>query len=432
MNYHNYYVNQIEIDPKVLNYIHEVQEDVLPYFNKIAERAEYHQARILDVLARHRISQRHFIGTSGYGYGDEGRDALDLVFRDVFGGEDALVRPQWVSGTHVISDSLFALLRPGSTLLSISGEPYDTQHDVIGKKNDPLSGSLKDWNVNYRQIDLTGEGNINIETVKKELQDPTIKVVFIQRSKGYSTRKSLTSEEIGNTIDQIKRIRSDVYVLVDNCYGEFTEDMEPSNAGADLVVGSLIKNPGGGLASTGAYAVGTRKAIEQLSNRLTSPGIGRDVGAFPSGYVNFYQGLFMAPHIVAEALKGALLVGRIFDKLGYDTYPHWTERRSDIIQSIAFRSSDELISFCQAVQSASPVEGHVVPYPWEMPGYDHPVIMAAGTFIQGASIELSADAPVKEPYTAFLQGGLTYAHVKLAMMKVITRMKKEGYIQLSG
>ncbi|HHY82804.1 MAG TPA: hypothetical protein GX505_09025 [Clostridiales bacterium] len=398
-------------------------------FAAIEDRAEFHQARILEVFARHKISLRHFIGTSGYGYGDDGRDCLDLVFRDVFGGEDALVRPQWVSGTHVLSDSLFALLRPGDTLLSVTGEPYDTLHDVIGIK-ETVPGSLREWKINYRQIELNPQGTIDLEEVKKALSDSEIKAVLIQKSRGYGIRRSLTYEEIESAVNLIKNIREDVSVLVDNCYGEFTEDREPSSTLADLTVGSLIKNPGGGLAPTGAYAVGTKKAIELLSYRLTSPGIGREVGSFPYGYGYFYQGLFLAPHTVGEALKGAILAGKIFDKLGYRTFPHWSEYRSDIIQSIEFNTSEELIAFCQAVQSASPIEGHVVPYPWDMPGYDHQVIMAAGTFVQGASIELSADAPVKKPYVAYMQGGLTYAHVKIALMKVLSRMQKEGYIQL--
>ena len=429
MNYQNYYLNNAGIHPKTLQFVNKAQEDVLPEFSKIEERAQYHQSRILDVFTRHRVSQRHFAGTSGYGYGDDGRDTLDLVFRDLFDCEDALVRPQWVSGTHVISDSLYALLQPGDTLLSISGEPYDTLHDVIGIKKS-VPGSLREWNVNYKQIELTSKGSFNQAEIKKQLTDSTVKVVLIQRSKGYSTRRSLTTREIGENIEFIKKLRKDVFVLVDNCYGEFTEDKEPSSTKADLVVGSLIKNPGGGLAPTGAYATGTTKAIHLLSHRLTSPGIGREVGSFPSGYQYFYQGLFLAPHTVAQALKGAILSGRIFNELGYHTFPHWSEYRSDIIQSIEFHSAEELISFCQAIQSASPVEGHVVPYPWDMPGYDHQVIMAAGAFVQGASIELSADAPIKKPYIAYLQGGLTYAHVKLAMMKVLSVMQKEGTIQL--
>ena len=429
MDYKKFYLEKAGVHPKILDFINRAQEEVKHMFAAIEDRAEFHQARILEVFARHKISLRHFIGTSGYGYGDDGRDCLDLVFRDVFGGEDALVRPQWVSGTHVLSDSLFALLRPGDTLLSVTGEPYDTLHDVIGIK-ETVPGSLREWKINYRQIELNPQGTIDLEEVKKALSDSEIKAVLIQKSRGYGIRRSLTYEEIESAVNLIKNIREDVSVLVDNCYGEFTEDREPSSTLADLTVGSLIKNPGGGLAPTGAYAVGTKKAIELLSYRLTSPGIGREVGSFPYGYGYFYQGLFLAPHTVGEALKGAILAGKIFDKLGYRTFPHWSEYRSDIIQSIEFNTSEELIAFCQAVQSASPIEGHVVPYPWDMPGYDHQVIMAAGTFVQGASIELSADAPVKKPYVAYMQGGLTYAHVKIALMKVLSRMQKEGYIQL--
>ncbi|MGI6141848.1 MAG: aminotransferase class I/II-fold pyridoxal phosphate-dependent enzyme [Caldicoprobacterales bacterium] len=428
MNYQNHYLNEEGIHPGALKLISEAHEDVKHLFYEIEERAQYHQSRILNIFAKHRVSQRHFTGTTGYGYGDDGRDTLDLVFKDLFECEDALVRPQWVSGTHVISDGLFALLRPGDTILSITGEPYDTLHDVIGIKK-CVSGSLKEWKVNYRQIELTSQGSINHKEIEKELKDSSVKIILIQRSKGYSTRRSLTTKEIGESIDFIKQLRTDVFVLVDNCYGEFTEDREPSSTKADLVVGSLIKNPGGGLAPTGAYAAGTREAIRLLSYRLTSPGIGREVGSNPAGYQYYYQGLFMAPHIVAEALKGAILSAGVFDRLKYGTFPHWAERRSDIIQSIEFNSSEELIAYCRAIQSASPVEGYVVPFPWEMPGYDHQVIMAAGTFVQGSSIELSADAPIKKPYIAYMQGGLTYAHVKIALMRVLTAMQKEGYIQ---
>ncbi|HCS75469.1 MAG TPA: hypothetical protein DIW17_16545 [Clostridiales bacterium] len=429
-NYTDFYLEDTNIHPKSLSMVNEAQTELRVIFEGIDERAEYHQARILKVFNKHRISQRHFTGTSGYGYGDDGRDALDLVYQDLFGGEDALVRPQWVSGTHVISDALFALLRPGETLLSITGVPYDTLHDVIGIK-DAVPGSLRDWKIDYRQIELLPDGNININEVKNELVDPKVKTILIQRSMGYSTRKTLSVSKIAAVIDEIKVIRNDVFVLVDNCYGEFTEDKEPSMTQADLTVGSLIKNPGGGLAPTGAYAVGTAEAISLLEKRLTSPGMGRELGSFPSGYGYFYQGLFMAPHTVAEALKGAVLAGKVFDGLGYKVRPHWKEgSRSDIIQSIEFTSSEQLISFCQTIQTVSPIDSYVVPYPWDMPGYDHQVIMAAGTFIQGASIELSADAPIKKPYVAYLQGGLTYAHVKLAIMKVLSVMLKEGFVQL--
>lgn len=427
-NFH-YYTDIMKIDPRVIAIIESAQEEVQTLFREVDEIAEYHQARILQTFIKHQISQRHFIGTTGYGYGDDGRDTLDRVYRDIFGSEDALVRPQWVSGTHVLGDSLFALLRPGDTLLSVTGQPYDTLNDVIGAKM-PTSGSLKEWGVNYKEIALLSEGELDLIRIKESLSDPNIKVVFIQRSRGYGWRKSLSVKYISYIIKFVKQIRPNILTIVDNCYGEFTEECEPSSVGADLMVGSLIKNPGGGLAPTGAYAVGTSYAIKLLSQRLTSPSIGREVGSFPYGYQMFYQGLFLAPHIVGQAIKGATLVGRVFDQLGYSVLPKWDDHRSDIIQSIKFTSSEELITFCQAIQSASPVDGHVVPYPWDMPGYDHQVIMAAGTFIQGASIELSADAPIKEPYIVYLQGGLTYAHVKLAIMKVLTRMHKEGYIIL--
>lgn len=427
MNIDSYYYDILKIDQQVFDYVNTAHREVKDLFDSIERRAEFHQARILKTFNDHQVSQRHFTGTTGYGYGDDGRDTLDKVYRDVFGSEDALVRPQWVSGTHVLSDSLFALLRPGNTMLSITGRPYDTLNDVIGCEGN-TQGSLKEWNVSYREIPLMSDGAVNLESVAAALADKSVKLVFIQRSRGYSWRKSLSVEYLAHIIAEVKKIRSDVFVMVDNCYGEFTEEFEPSAAGADLTVGSLIKNPGGGLAPTGAYAAGTEKAIELLSQRLTSPGIGREVGGYANGYSLFYQGLFMAPHIVGEALKGMVLAGMVFEGLGYKVLPRWDESRSDVIQSIEFRTDEELIAFCQAVQSASPIDGHVTPYPWDMPGYNHEVIMAAGTFIQGASIELSADAPIKEPYIAYLQGGLTFAHVKLAIMKVLTRLKNKGFI----
>jgi len=313
--------------------------------------------------------------------------------------------------------------------MSITGSPYDTLSEVIGHHK-PSPGSLAEWGVNYIELPLNRDYSVDIEKMEEVLTSRKIRLILIQRSRGYGWRPSLSVSCIREIVGRIREVSPNTLVMTDNCYGEFTEKEEPSGAGVDLTVGSLIKNPGGGLAPTGAYAAGTSEAIEQLSYRLTSPGIGREVGANPHGYAAFYQGLFMGPHIVCQALKGSALAGLVFERLGYDTLPGWNEPRYDVIQSIRFKTADELIAFCQAVQSASPVDGHVVPYPWDMPGYDHQVIMAAGTFVQGASIELTADAPIKEPYIAYLQGGLTYAHVKIALMYVLTRMMKSGYITI--
>lgn len=418
------------IPQKVAKFVQEAHEGIKAMFEPIDELREYHQARILKFMGQYQVSQRHFYPSTGYGYGDEGRDTLDKLYAAVFGGEDALVRPHWVSGTHVISDCLFALTRPGDVILSITGKPYDTLEQVIGMGNDPSDGSLAEWGVGYKQVDLTPQGDIDIPTVLSLLDDPRIKLVLIQRSRGYSLRPSLSVKQIQKALRDIKSKRSDVFVVVDNCYGEFTEELEPCHVGADIAVGSLIKNPGGGLAPTGGYAVGTSRAIEKLSYRLTYPGTGREVGSYAASYTPFYQGLFLAPHVVGEALKGAMLMAKAFEKLGYETSPRWDEVRYDIIQAIHLRSAEELIAFCQAIQSASPVDSHVLPYPWDMPGYRHQVIMAAGTFVQGASIELSADAPLKPPYVVYLQGGLTYEHVKLALMKVLAQMYRKGFISL--
>lgn len=415
------------IDENTSDLVISAHNDVTKYFDSHDLLAEYHQARLLYAMNECKISARHFAPTSGYGYGDEGRDMLDKLFASVFGGQEAIVRVQWASATHALNDCMFAMLRPGEAMLSVTGKPYDTLDKTIGSGNYAI-GSLKDWGIDYYQTDLTSDGNIDLSKAEIFLDNEKIKLVLIQRSGGYSRRPSVTIEKMRHTIDFIKSKRPDICVLVDNCYGEFTEKEEPCHAGADLAVGSLIKNPGGGLAPTGAYAVGTTQSIERLSYTFTTPGLGKEIGSYAASYTPFYQGLFLAPHTVSQAIKGAVLTARVFESLGYNVFPRPQDSRSDIIQSIDFNCADELIAFCQAIQAASPVDGHVVPYPWDMPGYSHKVIMAAGTFVQGASIELSADAPIKEPYIAFMQGGLTYAHVKIALMRVVQSLKRQGYI----
>lgn len=416
------------IDENTYELVISAHNDVTKYFDIHEHLAVYHQARLLDAMSECKISGRHFAPTSGYGYGDEGRDMLDRLFASVFGGEDAIVRVQWASATHAINDCMFAMLRPGDAMLSITGKPYDTLDKTIGSGDLCACGSLKDWGIGYYQTDLTPDGSIDLSKVATFLDVEKIKLILIQRSGGYSCRPSITIEKMQYAITSIKSKRPDICVLVDNCYGEFTESKEPCHAGADLSVGSLIKNPGGGLAPTGAYAVGTKQAIERLSYTFTTPGLGKDIGSYAASYTPFYQGLFLAPHVVSQAIKGAILTAKVFESLGYKIFPRPQDKRSDIIQSIEFNSADELIAFCQAIQAASPVDGHVVPYPWDMPGYNHKVIMAAGTFVQGASIELSADAPIKEPYIAFMQGGLTYAHVKIALIRVVQSLKGQGFV----
>lgn len=415
------YINDLQISVKAQKHVNDAHNLITEAFDRVENIEEYHQGNIIRCMKQCQISERHFNPSTGYGYGDDGRDTLEKLYAMIFGAEDALVRPQWGSGTHVISDALFSLLRPGDAFISAVGQPYDTLNDIIQ--------SLKEWGIEYNEVELTSEGSVNLQGILECIKNnKNIKLVLIQRSRGYSWRQSLSIDEIEKIIKAVKKQNPNIYIMVDNCYGEFTEYMEPCHIGADLCVGSLIKNPGGGLAPTGCYAVGTKEAIEKLSFRLTAAGIGREVGSYAAGYRAFYQGLFMAPHIVGEAIKGAILTAKLFEDLGYEVLPKWDEQRSDIIQSIKFNDDKALIEFCQGIQWASPVDGHVVPYPWDMPGYEHQVIMAAGTFVQGASIELSADAPIREPYIAYLQGGLTYSHVKLALMVVITRLAEKGYI----
>lgn len=426
----NFFIDKLKINRGVYDFVETSEKDLADIFKKYSDVSEICQAKVLAALQNNNVSLHHFAGSSGYGYGDSGRDCLDKVYSEIFDSQAALVRPHWVSGTHVISDSLFALLRPGDTLLSVTGRPYDTLSEVIGIEG-ASTGSLREWGVSYKEIPLKTDWSIDLDKVKMELQDQSIRLVFVQRSRGYEWRNSLKISDIQALVKLVKEHRQDVLILVDNCYCEFTENNEPTSVGVDMAVGSLIKNPGGGFAPTGAYAVGTQFAIEKMASRMTSPGIGGEVGSFPYGYTLFFQGLFMAPHIVSQALMGASLFARLFEKLGYKVLPQPNSKRTDIVQSIELRSEEELITFCQSIQASSPVDANAVPYPWDMPGYDHKVIMAAGTFVQGASIELSADAPIKEPYIVYLQGGLTYNHVKFAAMKVLTDMQRKGFINLN-
>lgn len=378
------------------------------------------QWKVIEAFQKHRVSDFHFAGSTGYGYNDRGRETLDLVYADVFKAEAGFVRPHFASGTHTISTALFGVLRPGDKLLFITGKPYDTLHKVIGKQGDD-TGSLHEWGIEYDEADLLADGTVNWDEVEQKLT-PNTKVIGIQRSRGYAWRKSFQVEQIGEMISRVKRMKPDVIVFVDNCYGEFTEEREPTEVGADLVVGSLIKNPGGGLASSGGYIVGKQRYVELAAHRLIAPGIGLDVGAMLGTMRALFQGLYMAPHAVGQALKGAIFAAAIFEHLGYDTNPGWSQSRSDIIQAIRFTKVAQLTDFVQGIQQASAVDAHVVPVPWDMPGYEHPVIMAAGTFMQGGSLELSADAPIREPFIAYMQGGLTYSHAKLGVLKALEKM----------
>ena len=390
-------------------------------FAQIDAVAEHNTQRVLAAFQTHRVAESYFAGTTGYGYDDLGRDQLDLIYADLFGTEDALVRIGFVNGTHAISAALFGVLRPGDVLVSAVGAPYDTLLGVIGV-TDKGRGSLKDFGVDYRQVDVTAEDRPDIEGLAKAVDDPRVKAVLIQRSKGYSTRASLSVDEIGQLCAVIRRANPNAAILVDNCYGEFVEEQEPTHVGADLVVGSLIKNPGGGLAPTGAYLAGRHDLIEGAAMRLTCPGIGKECGSTLGNNRLLYQGLFLAPHTVAQAVKTAVFGAKIMELLGYETEPRSDEPRHDIIQMIHLGSPDAVRRFCKGIQSGAPVDSYVTPEPWDMPGYDCQVIMAAGAFIQGASIELSADAPMREPYTVYLQGGLTYESGKAGVMLAVEQL----------
>ncbi len=377
------------------------------------------QMKVLQAFRDNNVGQRHFSQTNGYGYDDIGRDTLCRLFAQIFGCESAIVSPLIVSGTHALSLSLYGILRPGDEMLAITGSPYDTLKEVIcGQGN----GSLKDFGINYNEIQLK-DGKINTDILSDNITDKT-KLVFIGRSRGYEWRDALSIDDISFAIKQIRNVKENVCIMVDNCYGEFLDKIEPTEVGADIIAGSLIKNPGGGIAPTGGYICGKKEYIDLIANRLTAPSIGMEVGSYSYGYKDYYQGLFMAPHVVANALKGSMLMGQVFHDLGFDTMPKPGAKCNDIIRSIKFETKEQLIDFCRAIQEVSPIDSNVVPFPWDMPGYEHQVIMAAGTFVAGASIELSADSPIKEPYIAYLQGGLTYEHVKIATMHCMERIIK--------
>lgn len=398
----------------------EAEQELQPVFKGIEQTEQAVFQRVLAAFKEHRVAVQHFAPTTGYGYDDIGRDTFEKLLASALGCEDALVRPSIASGTHALATCLFGLLRPGQVLLAASGRPYDTLESVIGLDGAQGNGSLKDFGVDYRQVDLTKEGLPDLDGIRRMLrEEPKIRVVAVQRSRGYAWRNALTVKQIGEICTAVHEIAPHAIVMVDNCYGEFVDSVEPTQVGADVIVGSLIKNPGGGLAPTGGYIAGKHELVEMCAYRLTSPGIGREVGSYAASYQPFYQGLFMAPHTVAQAVKGSVLFGKVFQKLGYEVSPTPDEKRSDIIQAIRFGSAEPLIAFCKAIQYASPVDSFVTPEPWAMPGYADPVIMAAGTFVAGASIELSVDAPIRPPYIGYLQGGLTYAHVKLALQEVL-------------
>ncbi|MFL0268300.1 aminotransferase class I/II-fold pyridoxal phosphate-dependent enzyme [Candidatus Clostridium radicumherbarum] len=415
--------NKYNISDYILDLYERTLKEVEGQFKYYNEIREYNQIRVLNALQEERISDAHFTNSSGYGYGDIGRDALDKVYARIFGTESALVRPHFVNGTHAIGAALFGNLRPNDTMLSICGTPYDTLHNIIGISDNKNIGSLREYGVKYKQIDLKENGKVNLEEVRSQLEkDSSIKLIHIQRSTGYGWRKSLLISEIGEIIAFIKKIKPEVICFVDNCYGEFIDKYEPTHVGADLVAGSLIKNIGGGIAPTGGYIAGKNEYVTQASYRLTIPGIGGECGSTFGVMRQLFQGLFLAPHVAIEAVKGAIFTSKIMELAGFEVLPKFDDKRSDIIQAIKFNDKDKLINFCKGIQAGSPIDSFVQCEPWDMPGYEDQVIMAAGAFIQGASIELSADAPIREPYIAYLQGGLTFDHVKIGVLISLSKI----------
>ena len=412
---------------ELLDYSKKIADSLKPRFDAIDEIAEYNQMKVIAAMQKNRVSAEHLYGTTGYGYNDAGRETLEAVYADIFHTEDALVRPQITCGTHALNVALAANLRPGDELLSPVGKPYDTMDEIIGIR--PSKGSLAEYGITYAQADLKPDGSFDYDAIKAAINERT-KLVTIQRSKGYAQRPTLSVERIGELIAFIKSIKSDVICMVDNCYGEFVQTIEPSDVGADLIVGSLIKNPGGGLAPCGGYIAGKKEYVEQAAYRLTSPGLGKEVGATLGVNQSFFQGLFMAPVVTAGALKGAIFAANLYERLGFKVIPNGSEPRFDIIQAIELGSAEGLIAFCKGIQAAAPVDSYVTPEPWDMPGYDSEVIMAAGAFVQGSSIELSADGPLREPYSVFFQGGLTWYHAKLGIMMSLQKMIDAGVVTL--
>lgn len=409
------------LDGNLVELVQEVDQQIASKLAEIDEQVLFNQKKVLDAFRKEKISEEELNGSTGYGYDDSGRDALDAVYADVFKTEDAMVRPQIISGTHAISTALWGMLRPGDKLLYVTGMPYDTVQEVIGLTGKKNSGSLKDFNIKFDYVDLDAEGHFSETNVQKKLSSD-VKVVAIQRSRGYATRESFTVAQIADMIRFIKLLKPDVKIFIDNCYGEFSEISEPTEFGADVMAGSLIKNAGGGLAKTGGYIVGKKDLIEQIGNRLTTPGSGKDEGATLNTLESMFQGFFQAPNVTGEAIKGAIFESAILEKCGLNVSPKWNAPRTDLIQTVNFGKPDSMVKFAETVQHYSPINSYVDPVPSEMGGYDDKIIMAAGTFVQGASVEFSADGPIRPPYTLYIQGGLTYAHVKIAITEAVSTL----------
>ncbi len=423
---HELLKDSFSIDKRVLSFIEETEAEIKPFLEQTLRVARTNQLKVLAAMQRNRLSDAHFGFSSGYGYNDLGREALEKIYADVFRTEAALVRPQLVSGTHALTVALFGNLKYGDEILSPNGFPYDTLQGVIGIRE--TKNSLMEYGIRYRQVELAQQDEFDWDGIARSIHEKT-KLISIQRSKGYSWRRSFSVEDIGRLIRFVKGIKPDVICMVDNCYGEFVDEREPSEVGADLVVGSLIKNPGGGLAPVGGYIAGKEEFVENAAHRLTAPGLGREVGPTLGLAGTLLQGLFLAPTVVSAGLQGAILSARVFEKLDFQVLPRFDEKRSDIVQAIQMQSKERLLAFCEGIQMAAPVDSFVKPVPWDMPGYDHQVVMAAGAFVQGSSIELSADAPIKEPYIAYFQGGLTEHHAKFGVLLAVDHMLKQGLLQ---
>jgi cystathionine beta-lyase family protein involved in aluminum resistance len=420
------YYTQLGISPQVYAYGEAIIQALSSPFVHIDEIAEIGQLKVISAMQKQRVSEACLHGTTGYGYNDLGRETLEKVYAGIFHTEDALVRPQITCGTHAIALALFSNLRPGDELLAPAGKPYDTLESVIGIR--PAKGSLSEYGVTYRQVDLLPDGTFDYESIRQSIR-PNTKIAAIQRSKGYQTRPTFSIEDIKELISFIKSIKPDILCFVDNCYGEFVEPLEPTDVGADMAAGSLIKNPGGGLAPIGGYIVGSASCIENAANRLTAPGLGKEVGASLDVLRSFYQGLFLAPTVTASAVKGAIFAAALYENLGFPVTPSASTKRSDIIQAVTLGSPEGIRAFCRGIQAAAPVDGYVVPEEWDMPGYDSPVIMAAGAFVSGASIELSADAPMRPPYAVYFQGGLTWPHAKYGILRSLQSLVESGVVQ---
>ena len=426
MNITNAY-KELGISDEVYNFGEKIIEELKDRFTKIDKTAEYNQCKVLSAMKKNRVDAACFAASTGYGYNDLGRDKIEKVYADAFHTEAALVRPQIVCGTHALTVALSANLLPGDELLSPVGKPYDTLEEVIGIRESKCS--LKEYGVSYKQVDLLPDGSFDYDNIARAISEKT-KLVTIQRSKGYQTRPTFSVKQIGDLIAFVKKIKPNVIVMVDNCYGEFVEEIEPSDVGADMTVGSLIKNPGGGLAPIGGYICGTKECVDRCAYRLSAPGLGQEVGASLGVMQSFYQGFFLAPTVVAGAEKGAIFAAEVYERLGFKVFPSAKEERHDIIQAVELGSKDGMIAFCKGIQESAPVDSYVTPIPWEMPGYESEVIMAAGAFIQGSSIELSADGPIREPYAVFFQGGLTWYHAKIGILTSLQEMLNSGLVKL--